>query len=73
MEYIAPSKEFIEEGQGDLVDNGKIQGDDYESDETSVIDASRQILFQDNSAALQAKQQTDQDKSTGTSPSKISF
>ena len=73
MEYIAPSKEFIEEGKGGLVDNGKIQGDDYESDETSVIDASRPVLSQYNSTALLAGYQTDQDKSTGTSPTKFSF
>ena len=73
MEYIAPSKEFIEEGKDDSVNNTEIQGDNYESDETSVIDASRPILSQGNSTVLQAEFQTDLDKSTGTSPSKISF
>ena len=52
MEYIAPSKESIEEGKDDSVNNTEIQGDNYESDETSVIDARRPILSQGNSTVL---------------------
>ena len=52
MEYIAPSKESIEEGKDDSVNNARIQGDNYESGETSVIDASRPILSQEISTVL---------------------
>ena len=73
MEYVAPSKEFIGADQDDSDNNSEIQGGNHDSDETSVIDASRPVLSQYNSTALQAGYQTDQDKSTGTSPTKFSF
>ena len=73
MEYVAPSKESIEEDKDDKDINSEIKDDNHNSDETSVIDASRPVLSQYNSTALQAEYQTDQDKSTGTSPSKFSF
>ena len=73
MEYIAPSKEFIEESKGDSVNDRKILDDYYESDKTNVIDARSPILSKHNSTASYAECQTELDKSTGTSPSKISF
>ena len=73
MEYIAPSKEFIEESKDDSVNDSKMKDDNCESDKTSVIDARSPILSEHNSTVSYAECQTDLEKSTRTSPSKIPF
>ena len=50
-----------------------MQGDNHDSDETSVINTSRPVLSRHDSTAIKVEYQTDQDKSTDASPLKFSF
>ena len=52
LEYIAPSKESIEEDKEDSDYNSEIQEDNHDTDETSVVNASRPVLSQNNLIAL---------------------
>ena len=59
MEYIAPSKESIEEDKEDSGNNCEMQGDNHDSDETSVISTSRPVMPQNDSTAIKVEYQTD--------------
>ena len=52
LEYIAPSKESIEVDKEDSDYNSEIQEDNHDTDETSVVNASRPVLSQNNLIAL---------------------
>ena len=52
LEYIAPSKESIEEDKDDPENNSAMQEEIHDSDETSVVNTSRQVFSQNDSTTL---------------------
>ena len=52
LEYIAPSKESIEEDKEDSDYNSEMQEYNHDTDETSVVNASRPVLSRCDSTAL---------------------
>ena len=52
LEYIAPSKESIEEDKDDSENNSVMQEESRDSDETSVVNTSRQVFSQNDSTTM---------------------